>query len=92
MNEDKVDKCCRVLGSTEMNESPANIYLFKVNNRNTKKRCELCSKLTMNTLERLHVILVFLLLTLNIFTPFFSVSIVDFEQVNVSREHCQGMG
>ena len=46
----------------------------------------------MNTLERLHVILVFLLLTLNIFTPFFSVSIVDFEQVNVSREHCQGMG
>ena len=28
----------------------------------------------------------------HIFTPFFSVSIVDFEQVNVSREHCQGMG
>ena len=24
----------------------ANIYLFKVNNRNTRKRCELCSKLT----------------------------------------------
>ena len=24
---------------------PANIYLFKVNNRNARKRCELCSKL-----------------------------------------------
>ena len=30
--------------------------------------------------------LMFLLLTLNIFTSFSSVSIVDFEQVNVSRE------
>ena len=44
---------------------PANIYLFKINNRNTRKR--------------------FLLLTLNNFTPFSSVPIVDFEQVNVSR-------
>ena len=25
---------------------PANIYLFKVDNRNTRKRCEICSKLT----------------------------------------------
>ena len=25
---------------------PANIYLFKRNNRSTKKRCEICSKLT----------------------------------------------
>ena len=24
---------------------PANIYLFKVNNRNTRKRCKICSKL-----------------------------------------------
>ena len=24
--------------------SPANIYLFKVNNRNTSERCEICSK------------------------------------------------
>ena len=30
----------------------ANIYLFKVNHRNTRKRCEICSKLTMKTLER----------------------------------------
>ena len=25
---------------------PVNIYLFKVNSRNTRKRCEICSKLT----------------------------------------------
>ena len=31
---------------------PANIYLFKVNSRNTRKRCEMCSKLTVNTIER----------------------------------------
>ena len=44
----------------------ANIYLFNVNNRNTRKRYEICSKLTTKT-------------------PFSSsVSIVDFEQVNVS--------
>ena len=28
---------------------PANIYLLKVNNRNTRKRCEICSKLTIKT-------------------------------------------
>ena len=31
---------------------PVNIYLFKVNNRNTRKRCEICSKCTMSTPER----------------------------------------
>ena len=59
---------------------PANIYLFKANNRNTRKRCEICSKLTTKTPERCHwrrsgvfivnfehvfyLFLVFLLLTL----------------------------
>ena len=50
----------------------ANIYLFKVNNRNTRKRCEICSKVnnknTRTTSYNLnifpHVFLVFLLLTL----------------------------
>ena len=28
------------------------IYLFKVNNRNTRKRCEIRSKLTIKTPER----------------------------------------
>ena len=29
---------------------PANVYLFKVNN-STRKRCEICSKLTIKTPE-----------------------------------------
>ena len=37
-----------------MNKIPANIYLFKVNIRNTKKRCEIYSKLTIKTPERRH--------------------------------------
>ena len=61
---------------------PAGIYLVKVNNRNTRTRCDVCSKLTIKTLERRHwrrssvfianfehvsrLVLVFLLLTLNI--------------------------
>ena len=45
---------------------PANMYLFKVNNRNSRKRCEISLKLTIKT-------------------PGVSVvSVVDFEQVNVS--------
>ena len=31
---------------------PANIYLFKVNNRNTRKRCEVSSKLIIKAPER----------------------------------------
>ena len=71
----------------------ANIYLFKVNNRNTRNRREICSKLTIKTPEqcqgrRSGV----LLLILNIFLPFSSVSIVDFEQVNVSLFHNISLG
>ena len=47
-----------------------NIYLLKANNRNTRKRFH-------------DVILVFLLLHL---IPFSTVSIVDFEQVNVGLD------
>ena len=43
----------------------ANIYLFKVNNRNTRKMCVICSKLTIKTPERRRLFLLFLLLTLN---------------------------
>ena len=62
-------------------ESPANIYLFNVNNENTRKRYKICSKLTMKTPEQCqwlpsdvfivnfehisHLFVVFLLLTLN---------------------------
>ena len=57
--------------------SPKNIYLFIVNNSNTRKRCETCSKLTIKTRERCstvsivsfehisYLFLMFLLLTLN---------------------------
>ena len=60
---------------------PDGIYLLKINNRNTRTRCEICSKLTIKTSERRqwrrsgvfianfeHISqleLVFLLLTLN---------------------------
>ena len=33
---------------------PPNMYLFKVNNTNTRKRCEICSKLTIKTPGRRH--------------------------------------
>ena len=45
---------------------PAGIFLLKVNNRNTRTRCEICSKLTIKT---------------PYFTPCSSVSIVNFEHV-----------
>ena len=32
--------------------NPVNIYLFKVNNRNPRKGCEICSKLTIKTPEQ----------------------------------------
>ena len=51
---------------------PAIIYLFKVNNKNTRKRYEICSKLTIKTgvfivnFEHiLHIFLLLLLSTLN---------------------------
>ena len=33
---------------------PANTYLLKVNNRNTRNICEICSKLTIKTSKRSH--------------------------------------
>ena len=50
---------------------PAGIYLLKVNNKNTRKRCDVCSKLTIKTLEQHQVSAVF--------------SIVNFEHVIASR-------
>ena len=67
--------------------NPANIYLFKFNNRSLRKRCESCSKLTIKIPEpRYRCRSGFLLLLLNIFHIFSSVSIVTFEQVNVYWE------
>ena len=36
------------------NAIPANIYLFKINDRNIRKRWGICSKLTIKPLERHH--------------------------------------
>ena len=36
--------------------NPVGIYLFKLNNRNTRAKCEICSKLTIKTPERRHVL------------------------------------
>ena len=65
--------CCAPPGSF-----PANIYLFKVSSRNTRKKCEVCSKLTkriprqyrsgvfiVNFKNISHFFLVFLWLTVN---------------------------
>ena len=56
---------------------PANIHFFKVNNRRTRKRCEICSKLTLKHQNDVSdVVQLFLLLIM--------LTIVDFDQVNVS--------
>ena len=41
-----------VLAHLDVCSSPAGNYMFKVNNRNTRTRCEICSKLTIKTPER----------------------------------------
>ena len=35
-------------------KNPVSNYMFKVNNRNTRTGCEICSKLTIKTPERRH--------------------------------------
>ena len=49
---------------------PADIYLLKVNNRNTREKCEICSKLTINIPEQRQLRRSGML-TLNIFHTFF---------------------
>ena len=58
------------------NTFPANVYLSKANNRNTRKGCEICFKLTIKTCLYCWF--------WTCFTPSSSISIVEFEQVNVS--------
>ena len=58
------------LGNNTRKNSPTNIYLFIVNNRNTRKRWEVCSKLTIMAPHQ-NDILLSLFLTLNIYPTFF---------------------
>ena len=59
--------------------------MFKVNNRDTRTRCKMCSKLTIKTSERRHSG-VFIVNFEHILIPCSSVSIVNFEQVNAGWE------
>ena len=62
---------------------PANNYLFKVNNRNTRKRCEICSKLTIKT-RKTWTSFCFFTVNFEHVSNLFLMSLVDFEHVNVS--------
>ena len=56
--------------------------MFKVNNRNARTRCEICSKLTIKTPERSQCRRsVVFIVNFEHFTTCSSVSIVNFEQV-----------
>ena len=79
--------------SAKMTCFPAITYLFQVSSRNTRKRCEICSKLTMKhqndvkphkmvkLTQAVHRLVKH---TKRIRWLFSIVSVVDFEQVNVS--------
>ena len=45
-------KFSKWISSLHMSKYPANIYMFQVNNRSTRKKCEICSKLTIKAPER----------------------------------------
>ena len=63
---------------------PANNHFFKVKNRNIRKRCEICSKLTIKTPDRHQQWPGVFIAALNIFHTYSSVSIAVFEQAIVS--------
>ena len=64
--------------------SPTNIYLFIVDNSNTRKRRGICSKITIKSPERRSTVFLANFEHISyLFTPSSSVSNVDFEQVNV---------
>ena len=90
---------CKIAGQISCNQlfrlyqmsyydtSPVGIYLLKVNKRNTRARCEICSKLTIKTSERRHWRLsgVFIVNFEHI-SPCSSISIVNFEHIFAGRE------
>ena len=48
----KFNSLKEVIAGVSQGSIPAGNYMFKVNNRNTRTRCEICSKLTIKTSER----------------------------------------
>ena len=81
VKNDFVMKLCIIISINNEQVVSIGIYLLKVNIRNTRTKCEICSKLIINTPERRHwrcfgvfivnfehishLVLVFLLLILN---------------------------
>ena len=62
-----------LLNTSNMKVKPTNIYLFKLNNRNSGERCEIRSKLTIKIAERRkwrHNVVLVSLFALNIFHTF----------------------
>ena len=51
---ENIKRGCHVkaLFTKNMKWNPANVYLFKFNNKNTRKSCKLCLKLIIKTPER----------------------------------------
>ena len=66
--------------------SPANIYLFKVSNRKTRNRCEICSNLTITPMQLMSFWYLFYCQLLTDSAYCSGVSIVDFKQANASLE------
>ena len=48
----KINSNSKLIVKKHYNICPAGNYMFKVNNRNTKPKCEICSELTIKTPER----------------------------------------
>ena len=67
-----------------VNHYPAGIYLFKVNNKNTRTMCEICPKFMIKTIEQRHwhCFGIFIVNFEKILHNCSSVSIVPFEKVN----------
>ena len=61
---------------------PTGNYMIEVNNRNTRTRCEICSRLTIQTPEQRHWHRSGVFIVNYEHITFSTVSIVNFEQVN----------
>ena len=72
-------------------KNPSNNYLLKIDSRNTRKRCEICSKLTIKIPEWRQLTLFCCLYCYlwAYFAPFSIVLIADFEEITVCWESFQ---
>ena len=75
------------LEKTSKISNPVRIYMFKVNNRNTRTRCEIYSKLTIKTPEQRLASFWYLCYLWTYFTPCSSVSFVNVEHVIADWEY-----